>query len=93
MKDRVYLRVAKDGSKFKAAASSKPIREPLSKGTYNNKRFLPTLLIGLDLTIPDIEFEDTRIILEANVERAEPAVEVRQVRPEQVEEEEYQNGP
>lgn len=32
MKDRVYLRVAKNGSKFKVTASTKPNREPLFKG-------------------------------------------------------------
>lgn len=79
MKDRIYLRVAKNRSKFKVAASSKPVREPLFKGSYSSKEFLPTVLIGLDLDIPDREFEATRIMLEANIQHAEAAVELRQV--------------
>ena len=86
MKDRIYLRVAKDGSSFKTAASSKPIKEPLSKGTYNSKRYLPTVLIALDLTIDDREFDDARIELEISIDRAEPAVEIRQVEPNGTEE-------
>jgi len=86
MKDRVYLRVAKNGSKFKTAASSKPIKEPLFKGSYHNKEYLPTVLVALDMDINDREFDDARIELNITINRAEPAIEVRQVEPNGTEE-------
>ena len=86
MKDRIYLRVAKDGGKFKSAASSKPLKEPLFKGSGHNKRYLPTVLIALDMKIADREFDDARIELNISIDRAEPAIEVRQVEPNGTEE-------
>ena len=76
---RVCLKIGKKsagGCKFEAL--NKPNYKPL----MNGKEYLPTVLITLDLTIPDEEFEATRIKLDANILHTQPAIEIRQEQPE-----------
>lgn len=62
----------------KVAASNKPMLEPLYKTIgYNQKQYVPTVSIALDLDIPDEEFEATRILLEHKLEKSVPAVELK----------------
>ncbi len=84
MKARIYLRIGRypNSTKFKVDASRTPNHNTLSTGTgnYNNtKKPLSTVLIALDLNIPDKEFDAVRIHLEADITHTEPAVEIRQV--------------
>lgn len=79
MKKTIYLRVAKGGNKgYKVVASSKPIYNTLKGSSYSSKAY-PTVLIALDLEIPDSEFESTKILLEAKIKETTPAVEIKQV--------------
>ena len=79
MKTRVYLRVAKKKSgKTKVTVSTRALHGALEEGNYL-KTPLPTVLIALDLTIPDKEFDAARIQLEANIAKTTPAVQVKQV--------------
>jgi len=88
MKTRVYLRIGQsEGGKVKFAVSSNPNNESLSIGSYNSKRYVPTVLIALDLTIDDREFNQPRIFLEADIQHTEPAAEIRQVGIEELEDE------
>ena len=66
-------------------SENKPNYSPIKFGEY-----LPTVLVALDLEIPDKEFDAARILLEAKIQGTEPAVEVKQVIEEK--EEESENG-
>lgn len=72
---RIYLRLSEEG---KVSASTKPIYESLSIGS-SNKKYVPTLQIALDLKIDTIEFSAARILLEQNIEKVVPAVEINEV--------------
>lgn len=78
MKTRIYLRVAKTGKRPKVSATLIAIREPLNNGTYN-KVYYPTVLVALDLDIPDNEFDAVRILLEAKIKEVKPAVGIKQI--------------
>jgi len=75
MKGRVYLRIGKDKGHLKFAVSNKPNHDALTVGP----RILPTVLATLDVDVPDVEFEATRIHLETQIQAAEPAVNIRQI--------------
>jgi len=79
MKVRVYLKVGKDGRGYKVQALTKPKYSAMEKGDKWSKRALPTVLITLDLDIPDTEFEATRILLESEIKKTTPCVQVKQV--------------
>ena len=79
MKTRVYIRIGKKSGKPKVAISLTPKSDSLDSGSSYNKKYYPTVLIGLDLDIPDKEFEATRILLEAKIKETKPAVEIKQV--------------
>lgn len=79
MKARIYLRIARQlRGKPKVSVSNTPNREALVKSSYS-KEALPTVLIGLDLDIPDKEFEATRVLLEAKIKESKPAIEIKQI--------------
>ncbi len=77
MKKRIYIRVAKHNTGFMVKADKKPKREPLRASDYAEYR--PTVLIALDLDIPDKEFDAARILLEAKIQETIPAVDIGQV--------------
>jgi len=79
MKARIYLRVAKAKSGFKSSVSLKPNFEPISSGSGYTKKWYPTVMMALELDIPDSEFNASRILLEAKIKDAKPCVELRQV--------------
>jgi hypothetical protein len=73
---RVYLRIGKKSvGSCKVDASTKPNYQTLMHG----REYLPTVLVALDLNIPDEEFDAARIKLDINITHTQPAVEVRQV--------------
>ena len=74
MKGKIYLRIAKLKKGFLVRADKTPNHQPIKFGEYR-----PTVLIALDLDIPDKEFEASRILLEAKIQETEPAVEIKQV--------------
>jgi len=78
MKQRIYLRVAKTNKTPKVSASLKPNFTPIDNGRYMKKHY-PTVLIGLDIDIPDSEFESTRILLDAKIKETTPCVEIKQI--------------
>ena len=77
MKRRIYLRIAKHRTGFMVKADKLPIQEPLRAN--NNSEYRPTVLIALDLEIPDKEFDVARILLEAKIKETIPVVEIEQV--------------
>lgn len=83
MKKRIYLRVAKCKTGLSVRAENSPNYHPIKF-----KVFHPTVLIALDLDIPDKEFDAARILLEAKIQETEPAVEIKQI----VEEHKPENG-
>jgi len=80
MKQRIYIRIGKTKRNYIIRAEKNPNHEPLKFGG-----FLPTVLIALDLDIPDKEFDSARILLQAKIKETVPAVEIEQVEVEQVE--------
>ncbi len=78
MKTRVYLRIAKSPRGPKFVIGHKPNFESLSNNT-SHPIYYPTVLVALDLEIPDNEFEKARILLEAKIKETKPAVEIKQV--------------
>ena len=84
MKKRIYLKIGRNGSSIKVKAMLKPNYEPLFKGTkHYQPKYLSTVVIALDIDIDDKEFDSARILLEARIESAEPAVEIHQIKNEQ----------
>lgn len=80
MKTRIYLRIAKKGSRIKAKADLKANRAPLNNGYANPyKEYYPTVLVALDIEIPDSEFAASRILLDAKIKETTPCVEIKQV--------------
>ena len=75
MKQRIYLRIAKDGDKAKVDCSLNPYYDALTKGM----RSLPTIQIALDLDIADKEFDKSRVVLALTVKSSEPCVNIKQV--------------
>lgn len=85
MKTRIYLRVAKTEKKPKVAATLFPTNESLTNGSKYNLKYYPTVLVALDLDIPDKEFDTVRILLDAKIKEVKPAVEIKQVIEEKIE--------
>lgn len=77
MKQRIYLQIAKDGSKVKVECSLKPKFKSLLK--VYSKIPLPTIQIALDLDIADKEFDKSRVVLALTVKSSEPCVNIKQV--------------
>ncbi len=78
MKKRIYLRVGKCKTGLSIRVENNPNFHPIKLGEY-----LPTVLIALDLDIPDKEFDAARILLKAKIEETKPAVEIEQVKEEE----------
>ena len=77
MKKRIYLRIAKYSTGFMVKADKSPKQEPLRSSSYSKHQ--PTVLIALDLEIPDKEFDAARILLKAKIKETKPCVEIKQV--------------
>lgn len=71
MRARIYLRVARDGYKYKVDAGIKSSEMPLSKavGYPAEKVFLPTVGFAVDFEIPDAMFSRASVVIaEINVQ-------------------------
>lgn len=68
-KVRTYIRVAKQGYKYRVDAGTKENVTPLHRPVpFNQKEFLPTVYFAVDLNIPDELFSKaSRVIAEINV--------------------------
>ena len=68
-KIRAYIRIAKNGWKYKIDAGAKDNSAPLHLTGYRNeKTFLPTVAFAVDLNIPDELFSKaSRVIGEINI--------------------------
>ena len=81
MKFRVYLRVAKTSKTskgkqyFRTSSHSRPNYSALFKEGYQSKQYYPTVLIALDLDIPDKAFQATEVALKLTEGQIEPAIE------------------
>lgn len=65
MRARVYLKIAKNGYKYKVKATTKSDSTPLKlEGGYNKEdTFLPTVGFGVDFVIPDELFDAAQQII------------------------------
>lgn len=72
---RAYLRVSKKGL---MSVSKKPNYKPLPDNNYSRPQ--PTVLVALDLNIPDAEFNPSRLLMALDIDSPESAVEVKQVK-------------
>jgi hypothetical protein len=65
MKTRIYLRVAKNGYKYKVDASTKSSEEPifLPKQYNREKQALPTVGFAVDFEIPDQLFSKASVVV------------------------------
>ena len=75
---KIYMRVARNGNRFKFAANHKPIITPLS----SEKFFFPTVGFALMLDIPDEMFKQAeRVIAEVKIpeEQVQICAEVTEV--------------
>lgn len=79
MKARIYLRLAKVKGRIKVVANTKPNFESLYTQGYSIKKAHPTVIVAIDLDVPDEEFNASRICLEAKINKTVPAVELTQV--------------
>jgi len=85
MRKRIYLRISNYG-KGKVIAGLRPNYEPLSNGYPPADRvYYPTVMVALDLDIPEKEFDVARILLQAKISETKPAVEIKQVKGEELE--------
>ncbi len=80
---RVYLRVGKTSRGYKCVATGKPNYSPIIQSGYNGEAY-PTVAVALDLKIPDEEFTATRILLDKEIKRCIPAVEIEEVEQKEV---------
>lgn len=71
MKTRIYLRIGKSKRGPKVAVSQKPNHQALTEGSGRfSEKPIPTVCVGIDLTIDDKAFADATILLEANIKAA-----------------------
>ena len=78
MKTNVFLRIGKDGNKYKSAVTAGPIQDPLRVGTYRGGRAIPTVYLSLSLEIPDEAFRPPSIsaLISVPIEKLGTAIEV-----------------
>ena len=90
MKTRIYLRIARTRKGIKVIATTKLNYEAITtvKG-YRSVIHHPTVIVALDLDIPEKEFEAVRILLEAKICSTQPAVKIKQIK--EVPEEQNEN--
>lgn len=76
MRVRVYLRIAKNGYKYKVDAGMKENQMPLYLAEYRGeKKFLPTVAFAVDFVVDDSLFSNaSRVIGEIDVKKQEASV-------------------
>lgn len=68
MKTRIYIRVARNGAKIRAAADIKDNPQPLFIPNWREKKFLPTVRFAVDFDIPEELFSQaSKVIAEIDV--------------------------
>ena len=80
MKTKIYLRIAQKKNGIIVKANAKPNYESLDNGSSYSRKYYPTVMVALELDIPDKEFSASRIQLEAKKAQTTPAVEIKQVK-------------
>lgn len=76
MKVRTYIRIAKNGYKYKVDAHTKEDPTPLYIPSYGGqKKFLPTVAFAVDFNVPDELFSNaSRVIAQIDVATKEAVV-------------------
>jgi hypothetical protein len=77
MKIPVYLKIGKSPKGPRVEAKTKPDFKPFDSGHYN-KKYYPTVLVKLNLDIPDKEFLAAKNELNLKIESTTPAIEIKQ---------------
>lgn len=81
VRDKAFLRIAKTERGFKYKVDKKRVNKPLDNGyTGSYKKFYPTIVVKMNLSINEELFRSALTELELNIERAENAstVEINQ---------------
>lgn len=79
MKAKVYLNIGHYKGKTKVTAHSKPNYKSIEMGNGNRSYPIPTVMVALELEIPDKEFDNARILLQTKIRETIPAVEIKQI--------------
>lgn len=80
MKKKIYLRIADPKISSMVQASNKKNLHPLANcDSYGSKykKYYPTVLICLNVEIPDALFKEAQVELDVNVEKAKAAAEIK----------------
>lgn len=75
MKQKIYLRIAKTNSGYSYKVDKKKNHKPMDDGYYK-KTYFPTIVVGLNLEIPDRFFKEALAELDLKVENLEVASEI-----------------
>ena len=81
MKVPVYLMIGKTPKGPRIVAKMKPNYKPFDNGVspkYSNPKYYPTIIIKLNLDIPDSEFFAAKRQLDIKIEESTPAIEIKQ---------------
>ena len=73
---KVYLRIGKTKTGYKVSATNRPNHGALDVGVTgaNLKKHIPTILMELELKIPDNAFEIAKSELELNIQNYKSAI-------------------
>lgn len=76
MKERIYLKVCKGKQGYKFAVSKKKNFTPMNDGAWRKEHF-PTLLVGLNIEIPDTYFREADAELRLFIKNPEIAKDIK----------------
>lgn len=80
VKERIYLRVGKTRRGLVVQAHSKPVYRAIETNkTYRGSTYNPTVLLAVDLDIPDKEFDKAKNLLDLKIKSSQPAIELKEV--------------
>lgn len=76
MKEKVYLRIAKTKKGYRYAVDKKKNHKPFDNG-YADKTYFPTIIVALNLEIPDNFFDKASAELDLKIEDLETATDIK----------------
>ena len=78
MKDKIYLKIARTNrGNFKYAITRKKSFKPLDDLAYRDRSYFPTILVGLNIEVPDDLFKKTQAEIDVKIKEAEMCNEIK----------------
>ena len=72
MKDKIYLKIGRTNrGNYKYVVTRKKNFQPLNDLNWRDKTYFPTVLIGLNIEIPDKFFKEAQAELDIKIEESE----------------------